>query len=686
MKYDRLKEEILPRWEEILSQIAPPAKKAGEYVCPFCGHGKGKSKGGDGIRLNPQSTKYGLKCFGSCGFSGDILALLGKHYGLDSFTDQITKAGYLLGIDIEERELSSKVAQKKPRSERNTTTHMNTHTDTYTQKPEPQKKDYTNYFKECTKRLSQTNYLSSRGISTETASRYWIGYDPEGTPYGEKSSTRWKALIIPTGKYSYILRNTDTASEDRFGAVGSKLLFNTKALREASSPIFITEGELDALSIIEVGGEAVGLGSANNKDKLINLVEKTKPSQPLVLALDNDEAGRKASEELSSKLETLKVPFYTFNVYGDHKDANEALVADREALTREVSGIVDRIGAEAREALEAEREEYLKNTAQAHIIDFIDGITDSVNTPAIPTGYDILDASLDGGLYAGLYIIGAITSLGKTTLTLQLADQIAREDESKAGRDVIIFSLEMARAELMSKSISRLTLLEALSRGVDTSNAKTARGITTGSRYDNYSDLETTIIFDSIGKYRDYYSRHIFIHEGIGEIGVKQIRDTVEKHRRLFPDREAPVVIVDYLQILAPYNDRASDKQNTDKAVLELKRISRDSSLPVIAVSSLNRTNYNEEIKLEAMKESGGIEYGSDVVLGLQLAGAGSGGFNVTEAKAKDPREVELVILKNRNGRTGDKIAFKYYPLFNYFEEDLEKNVIQPTKTKRKVY
>ena len=681
MDYDRLKEEILPRWEDILRQIASPAKKAGEYVCPFCGHGKG----GDGIRPNPQSSKYGLKCFGSCSFSGDILELLGKYEGLDSFPDQIKRACFLLGIDTEERELASrKVAQKKPESERSTTTPMNTHTDSYThteEKPEPPKKDYTEYYKECTKRLSQTNYLASRGISTETASRYWIGYDPQGKPYGEESSTSWESLVIPTSRYSYVLRNLDPTATDkkRFGAVGNKLLFNSRTLRKASSPIFVVEGELDALSIIEVGGEAIGLGSVSNKTKLEEAVKAKKPAQPLVLALDNDEAGRKASEELSTKLEALGVPFYVFNLYGDHKDANEALVADREALTREVRAVVDRIRAEALEALEAERKEYLQTTALAHINDFIDGITASVDTPATPTGYDLLDLTLDGGLYEGLYIIGAITSLGKTTLTLQLADQIARE-----GKDVIIFSLEMARAELMSKSISRLTYLETINRGIDASNAKTARGITSGSRYDDYSDLETTIIFDSIGKYRDYYARHIYIHEGIGDIGVDQIRATVAKHIRL--TGEAPVVIVDYLQILAPYNDRASDKQNTDRAVVELKRISRDFKLPVIAVSSLNRTNYNEEIKLEAMKESGGIEYGSDVVLGLQLAGAGEKSFKATEAKAKNPREVELVVLKNRNGRTGDKIIYKYYPLFNYFEEDLEKNSIQPPKSKRNKY
>lgn len=63
----------------------------------------------------------------------------------------------------------------------------------------------------------------------------------------------------------------------------------------------------------------------------------------------------------------------------------------------------------------------------------MDGIADSVNTPCISTGFAMLDEALDGGLYEGLYIVGAISSLGKTTLVTQIADQVASK-----GQDVLI--------------------------------------------------------------------------------------------------------------------------------------------------------------------------------------------------------------------------------------------------------
>ena len=699
MNNSDLKAEILPRWEEILQRITAPAKKAGEYVCPMCGHGAH----GDGLKANPRSSKYGLKCFGGCGFSGDILGLLQKAEGLD-FSEALERASYLLGISIEDYRPPREVGQKQAKTERtkgNTHTVMNIHTDTYTHTDtQPaEEKDYIEYYKSCTARLSETDYLSSRGISSETASKMWLGYDPEAKPYGENKPTRWKGIIIPTGKNSYIIRNTDpkATAKQRYGKVGSVNLFNKKALKEASSPIVITEGELDALSIIEVGGEAVGLGSTSNTGKLIEELTETKPAQPLIIALDNDEAGREASEELSKSLSKLRLPFYVLNIFGEAKDANEALQNDRESLASNVAKLAERIREEEKRKLEEARRDYLRTeTAYGHLKGFLDGIEESVNTPATPTGFQLLDRDvLDGGLYEGLYCVGAITSLGKTTLALQIADQIA----SRTDRRVLIFSLEMSEAELISKSISRLTLSEAFRAGKDTKLAKTARGITDGDRHKHYSSEEKAIICNAVEVYGRDYSKKISIYEGIGDIGVTQIRAEVERVAKLFG--KAPIVVVDYLQILAPYNEeyiRASDKQNTDKNVVELKRISRDFKTTIIGISSFNRDNYLQPVNLSSFKESGAIEYSSDVLIGLQFLGMDYEEGETDKQRDKRIRElrreqeakgragqaqtIQLKVLKNRYGCKGD-VVLSFYPMFNYFEEDLDANTL-PEKSRKK--
>lgn len=655
MDYNRAREELKPKLKDYVESITSKSKGANMYVCPLCGSGQGHNHTGAFSIDKSNPTRW--KCF-SCGEGGDIFDLIGAVENITDPLQQLIRAGELYGIEITGKSTPEEdfreVAQKQPKNERYT--YMNTHTDIYTHTAN--EAGNLPYYRECQSHLTELSYHRERGISDKTANRFMLGYDMHYMK--STGGAVWQALIIPTGYNSYVARNTDPQADNkaRYRKTGQATPLNWKALQSAIKPIFIVEGEIDAISIIEVGGEAIGLGSTANIDLFINnYVKKHKPTQPLVLALDNDEKGQQATEKLERALEELGLTTYRHNPAGEHKDANEALLADREAFAQAVAH-AERL---EEEALEAEREEYTKTSAYSHLQEFINGIAESVNTPATATGFTALDSILDGGLYEGLYILGAITSLGKTTLALQIADQIA-----DSGKDVLIFSLEMARAELMSKSISRLTLLDVLENNGDISNAKTNRGITAGARWTSYSQTEKDLIQRAISSYGEY-APHIFIHEGIGDIGTEYIRETVRKHK-LFTG-QAPVVLVDYVQILAPHDVRATDKQNTDKAVLELKRISRDYKIPVIGISSFNRASYKEEVSLEAFKESGSLEYGSDVLIGLQLKGAGKKDFNNTEAKRKNPREIELVILKNRNGKTGEKVELEYYPLFNYFKE-----------------
>ena len=178
MDYKDLRAEILPRWEEILQRITSPAKKQGEYICLLCGHGAH----GDGLKKNPRSTKYGLKCFGSCGFSGDIFEYLKRAEGLDSFPEQLERASSLLGISLDDPKPDTKPTTSKKKE----ATHMDIHTQTYTQTPthteaQPEEeKDYRAYYKKCSERLGEAEaYLTSRGISRETASKLLIGYEPQ---------------------------------------------------------------------------------------------------------------------------------------------------------------------------------------------------------------------------------------------------------------------------------------------------------------------------------------------------------------------------------------------------------------------------------------------------------------------------------------------------------------------------
>jgi len=224
----------------------------------------------------------------------------------------------------------------------------------------------------------------------------------------------------------------------------------------------------------------------------------------------------------------------------------------------------------------------------------------------------------------------------------------------------------------MTKSISMETLKVSLDKRLDTSNAQTALHLLTNPNF------EESIMNEPLDRFGQK-SKHLYITEGIGDIGVKAIRESINKF--IQSERPYPVVFIDYVQILSPFNEKFNDKQNMDKNILELKRISRDYDIPIIAISSFNRNSYLSEVSFESFKESGAIEYSSDVLIGMQLKVDRTGWSaesktnhdekrqKINEAKIKYPREVELVILKNRMYKAWDKVAFDYYTHYDYFKE-----------------
>jgi replicative DNA helicase len=543
--------------------------------------------------------------------------------------------------------------------------------------------DYREYFKECNARVADTDYFSLRGISSDTVDRFVLGYDPAWkhpkAPIAVPTTAR---VIIPTGQYTFTARAIDPNANPRYAKqkvkgsddVDGSPLFNAEVLKTDvdSSYIFIVEGEFDALSVMEVGGQAIALGSLSNSEKLIQAIENTPPTVPLVLSLDRDEneAGQKAQTGITNGLDALKIPFLQVNISGAYKDPNEHLKHDRATFAAYVADP---------QATEREQRKtaYMEKNAVVNCLnDFMGGINASVNTPAMPTGFNLLDDVLDGGLFEGLYILGALSSLGKTSFCLQIADQIAKQ-----GTDVIIFSLEMSKYELISKTLSRLTIIadkEKNDRGYH--YARTNRQITAGTKWSAYSQREIDLILKAVQTYGNEYASSLFIHEGIGDIGVERIKQEVQQHINFTGN--VPIVVIDYLQILAPYDMRASDKQNTDMAVLQLKRMTRAFKIPVLAISSFNRDNYLSPVNMASFKESGAIEYSSDVLFGLQFEGMDE--IRQTDSKKTEnlkkiedwkqakPRKVQLKVLKNRNGATGASVYYDYYPQFNWFTERID--------------
>lgn len=642
--------------EDILNQITEPAKKRG-YVCNLCGNGTGKK--GDGLIFNPKTRDgKGLICFkGTCGFSGDIIDYVGKVYdiGSNEFMKQLRKCGELLGFNviIDSHQKSQKMDYQTRKPSQKQTMKEEKHSKSEKVENEI---DYTDFFLKANKNIKKTEY--HRGITLETLNKYKIGYCEKWKHPKSPNSMPSPRLIIPTSKYSYDARDTrinltELQKEYSKQKVGKTHVFNNRAFKESQKPIYVVEAPIDALSIIDVGGEAVAMGSALFVNIFMTEISQNRPKQPLIIALDNDASGEENTEKLKEALNDRRIDYYTYSPAGNCKDPNEALNKNRKKFAEAVKFGEDRKA--------AEQYTYRKRSAYYRLPEFMDGIADSVNTPAQSTGFKRLDDALNGGMRKGLYLIGAITSLGKTTLALQMADQIAQ-----TGRDVLIFTLEMDAAELISKSISRQTFISEMKSCGKSRYAKTDIGISDGSLYKKYNQKERDLINKSIAAYGEY-SKHIFYREGMGDIGVEDIRKEIAEYIKIY--EKTPIVIIDYIQILKPEDVRATDKRIIDTIVSKLSRLAREFKLPILGISSFNRENYTNKVTFKAFKESGNIEYSGDVVMGLQFHGAGEDNFDDTEAKRKNPREVELIILKARKARVGAVIKFKYNAFYNYFEE-----------------
>lgn len=609
---------------------------------------------------NPSMTYYAdsqtVYCHG-CNASFDIFDLFAIDH-LNASVDSSNRVQYPNGF----KEVYNKLAD-----------YMHVNVSKFKVKPEDAERSKINEFNHkvieaASKQIDQTDYLKQRGISTELAKKFNIGFIPKWVNptvaiKDGRELTPTPRIIIPTGDASYLARDTRPAedipdTEKNYIKIkqGGSNLFNSSALYDDTKPIFIVEGEFDALSVLEVTdkAQAVALGSTSNVDAFCREVErigngKNKKNQPydpvFLIATDNDNAGRLAAKELEARLKNGSgfEDVYTVNIARNSKDPNEELVKDRQKFTSEVE---DRI---------KDPDDYLTGLLKR--------IQERKDNPQfIPTGFKNLDKLLDGGLYPQLYVLGAVSSVGKTTFSMQIADRIAGRPN---GNPIFYFSFETSKDELTEKNLSRLSF-ELASK--DSGNPQTARAINNG--YWISHKPEYSLVMKAVSAYSNYYSRIHIIDATLNRLDANDIYKRMRAYKRKHPN-EKPVVFVDYLQILKPIDDKDTDKEKVTRSIATFKSIASELEIPVVVISSFNRSSYQSPVAMQSFKESGEIEYYADTLLGLQYRAIHEDTDNPADAMRNamqsDPREIELVVLKNRNGKSNTSINFEYYPRFNDF-------------------
>ena len=318
------------------------------------------------------------------------------------------------------------------------------------------------------------------------------------------------------------------------------------------------------------------------------------------------------------------------------------IIKDR-ALLRSVSTVADEINAmvyegsgaaeDVLEAAEAKLHAVRENRGSGglkeirHVMQNVfDAMSEAAASgsriPGLSTGLPDLDDLILGLNKSELVIIAARPGMGKTSIALNIALNVAMTQHKK----VAIFSLEMSREQLVTRLLSRAAL-------VPSQNLFTGR-LTDQQWRDVAAAANTLSACDIL----------------IDDNSTLTVADMNAQCRTI---RGLDLVVIDYLQLMSSAGGRGFSNESRTQAVSDISRMmkvmAKQLGVPVICLSQLNRAAEARQDKrplLSDLRESGSIEQDADVVIGLYREG-----YNNRECE--NPNLAEAIVLKNRKGQTG---------------------------------
>jgi len=259
----------------------------------------------------------------------------------------------------------------------------------------------------------------------------------------------------------------------------------------------------------------------------------------------------------------------------------------------------------------------------------------------ISTGFDKLD-EMTGGLQAGdLIVVAGRPSMGKTTLAINIAENAAFGAKVK----VAIFSMEMSREQLAFRMISSLGRVD---------QSRLRRG--------PYQDDDWKRITSALGQMRD---APIFIDDGAA-LSPTEVR---ARARRLKREHGLGLIVIDYLQLMQVTGNTENRATEISEISRSLKALAKELSVPVIALSQLNRSVEQRPDKRPVMsdlRESGAIEQDADLIMMIYRD-------EVYNPDSTKKGTADIIIAKQRNGPVGDFLLTflgKYTKFENYAPEN----------------
>ena len=293
--------------------IVSRAKKVG-YICPFCRDGTGK----DGTGMSTKSLEHGTSWFcGKCNVAYDNIHLLAQYFGKDyrrDFHEVISLAADLFNLQNDNAAAQS------------------SHSATFV--PDKYKSFITNANNNLKKFVDAQGGFW-RGLSFDTLNKFFCGFNPNCI--GMKDEPPLPHVIIPTSFNQYLARLVGKPDDYHIADGieinlkphhGQKELFGLKLALNDDPVIFLTEGEIDAMSIHQATGYNVvsvcGAALASNMRTQL----KSIPKKNFIVLFDNDETGIKKRDLIVSALQFLNHNAIAADLSDKFKDANDFLCAE----------------------------------------------------------------------------------------------------------------------------------------------------------------------------------------------------------------------------------------------------------------------------------------------------------------------------------------------------------------------
>jgi replicative DNA helicase len=221
--------------------------------------------------------------------------------------------------------------------------------------------------------------------------------------------------------------------------------------------------------------------------------------------------------------------------------------------------------------------------------------------------------SMTGGFRPSeLCILAARTSIGKTALALNMAQNMA-----SYGVNVAYFSCEMSNAEMMDRLLSGTTLI---------GHQEIRRGKLTEEGVEHV--LEKLSVLQE---------------ESLWFCDTPNIKfEDLRNQSRAFCAKGGEIIFIDYLTLVKYGDSRTPRHERVGQLSAELKALARELEVPIIALSQLNRESEGQTPSLATIRQSGEIEENADMIMLLH--------------RDRDTKEAELIIAKHRNGPTGSVV------------------------------